>query len=140
MAEKMAAFGTILNVEDTGTPGTYLAVPGVRSIGGPGSTFDTVDVTAHDSTGAFEEVVPTIRRTEDMAVEIVFDPADSVLSQLKDDHDNRTKRSFQVVLPDTGATQYDFDAYVIGYVPDEPHDGALILNVTLKPTGEIAVV
>lgn len=140
MAEKMAAFGTVLNIEDAATPGSFLAIPGVRSIGGPGSTFDTADVTAHDSPGAFEEIVPTIRRTEDMAVEIVFDPADTAIIQLKADHDNTVKRSFQVILPDVGATQYDFDAYVIGYVPDEPHDGALILNVTLKPTGAIAVV
>lgn len=139
MAEKMAAFGTELQIGDGAGTEVFTTIPGVRSIGGPGSTFDTVDVTAHDSTGAFEEVVPTIRRTEDMAVEVVFDPADTQIAALKADHDARIKRNFKVILPDSASTTYDFAAYVIGYVPDEPHDGALILNVTLKPTGAITV-
>lgn len=140
MAEKYAALGARLLRGDGADPEVFQVIPGVRTIPGPTSTFDTVDVSAHDSAGKFEEIRPTLRRTEEMAIEIVFDPADPEISGLKDDHDAQTQRNFQVEPVDAAGVAlvtYDFAAYVIGYAPDAPYDGGLMLTATLKPTGAI---
>jgi hypothetical protein len=54
---KYAAYGTTFGV----TGGTVIAQ--VKSVSGPGIKLDTVDVTTHDSTGGWEEVVGTILRS-----------------------------------------------------------------------------
>ena len=64
---KYAAFGThLLRIA--------AEVANVKSIGGPGISLDTEDVTSHDSTEAWEEVVATILRTGEISVDIVYDP------------------------------------------------------------------
>ncbi len=47
----------------------------VTNISGPGLSLDTEDVTTHDSTGAWEEVVGTILRSGEISMDIVYDPA-----------------------------------------------------------------
>ena len=49
-------------------------VANVKSISGPGLSLDVEDVTSHDSTEAWEEVVATILRTGEISVDIVYDP------------------------------------------------------------------
>lgn len=137
MAEKYAAFGTILKHGDGADPEVFTGIAGIRSIGGPALTIDTVDVTAHDSAGGFEEIVPTIKRTGDMPLEVVFDPADATHIALKADFDARTRSNYEMVFPDAAPTTYEFAAYVTGFELDAPHDGALIASVTLKITGAV---
>jgi len=49
---------------------------------------------------------------------------------------NRTKRNFQLVFPDVGATTWAFAAYVTGFEPSAPVDDLLGASVTLKITGQ----
>jgi len=114
----------------------YSTVAYVTSIT-PGSfEADTEDVTTHDSTGAWEEVVVTLLRTGEVTLEVVFDPAD-------DTHDftagmglrlkNKTIGFYKVVFP--GAVEWTFSAFVTGFESDAPVDGALTAAITLKITG-----
>lgn len=117
-----------------------VAIASVQNFGGPGLAMDTEDVTTHDSTGAFEEVVGTILRTGELTVDIVYDP-------VADTHDatattglayalaNKLRRQFTLTFPDAGTTEWTFDGYCTGYEPSEPHDGALTATVTLKIDG-----
>ena len=59
---KFAAFGTALLMD-----GTEIAA--VTSIGGPGLSLDTVDVTSHDQTAAWEEIAVTILRQGEMSLD-----------------------------------------------------------------------
>lgn len=130
---KYAAFGTQL---------LRGAVPiaAVRSISGPGLTLDTEDVTSHDSTEAWEEVVATILRSGEISLEIEYDPAAATHKNasggLLYDLAQRASTTWSIKFPDTAVTTWSFTAFVTGFEVDAPHDGALTANVTMKITGK----
>jgi predicted secreted protein len=115
---------------------TLAPVAYIQSLGGPGLSLDTEDVTTHDSASAWEEVVATILRSGELSLDIVYDPAEST-------HDASTGLvyfmnesipvGFSIVFPDT--TEWLFAAYVTGFEPGSPFDGALTAAVKLKLTG-----
>jgi predicted secreted protein len=115
---------------------TLGAVAYIQSISGPGLALDTEDVTTHDSANAWEEMVATILRSGELSLDIVYDPnaathaASAGLSGLLDD---RIQVGFSVVFP--GSVTWAFAAYVAGFEPSAPHDGALTAAVKLKLTG-----
>jgi predicted secreted protein len=131
---KYSAFGTVL-ARTTAPSGT---IAQVKSITGPGLKLDTVDVTTHDSSGGWEEVVGTILRSGEVRLELLYDPAAAT-------HKNasggliyalaqRSKVTYTLTFPDT--TVWTFDAYVTAFEPSAPHEGALTATVTLKLTGQ----
>lgn len=134
---KQAAFGTALMMGDGAGPEVFTEIANVTNIGGPALSLDTEDVTTHDSTAAFEEHVPTVLRTGEVSLDIVYDPnagtADATTG-LVAKLENKTLTNFQLIFPDT--TQWDFAAYVTGFEPSAPHDGALTATVKMKITGE----
>jgi len=112
----------------------------VTNIGGPSLGLDTEDVTCHDSTGAYEEVVATVLRGGELTLDIVYDPADDshdatagngLLSRLE----NKTLTNFSIIFPDTASTTWAFDGYITAFESSEPHDGALTGSVTIKMDG-----
>ena len=130
---KYAAFGAVLN---------RIAAPvaAVRSISGPGLSLDTEDVTSHDSTEAWEEVVATILRTGEISVEIEYDPnaathKNAALGLLYD-LTTRASAAYSIVFPSSPTVTWSFTAYVTAFEPDAPHDGSLTANVSLKITGK----
>lgn len=138
---KYAAYGAELY---RGTSGAGTAIAQVMSMSGPGLSLDTTDVTAHDSTGAWEEVVGTILRSGEVSLDISYDPADATHKNtaggLLADMVGRASTTYTLVFADTGATEWAFSALVTGFEPDNPVDGALTAAVTLKPTGSITLV
>lgn len=139
MSVKYAAFGTLLKRGNGQEPEEFVTIGGIANISGPGMTVDTLDATAHDSPGGFEEVIASFIRTSEVTLEVRFDPSDTEHQGLLDDLKSRVKRNFQVVFPDADETTWTFSAFVTAYELTAPHDGLLGLNVTLKPTGPIEV-
>lgn len=127
------------------TAGVALAtVAAVTNLSGPGISLDSEDVTTHESTEAWEEVVVTILRSGELTADLVFDPAD-------DTHDStggrgllhrigdKTDCFFTITFPDTAGTIWSFPAFVTGFEPGAPVDGALTASVTLKLNGKPAL-
>jgi len=136
---KYAARGAQLKMGDGGGTEVFTAIAQVISIGGPSLSLDTEDATDHGSPGGWEEMVATILRSGTVDLDIHYDPADAtheavtgLISKLK----NRTLTNFQLVFADTAATQWDFAAFVVGFNPDDPHEGKLTASVSLKPSGQ----
>jgi predicted secreted protein len=132
---KKAAFGTTFAI----TSGT--TVGNVTAIKGPGVSLDTADVTSHDSTGAWEEVVATILRSGEVTIDLVYDPANA---QIKNSSGGllyllttRASASFTLTMP--GPSAIVFTGFVIGFEPDMPFDGALTASVKIKPTGVVTL-
>jgi predicted secreted protein len=132
---KQAAFGTSFKI----TSGTV--VGNVTAIKGPGISLDTADVTSHDSTGAWEEVVATILRSGEVTIDLVYDPANA---QIKNSSGGllyllttRASASFTITLPSAAAIV--FTGFVIGFEPDMPFDGALTASVKIKPTAVVTL-
>ena len=130
---KYAAFGTLLKRGTT-------TVVAVTSISGPGLSLDTEDVTTHDSTAAWEEVVGTILRSGEVTFDIVYDPAAATHSAtaggLIADMVARTAQTYSLTFPDAAATVWSFSAFVTGFEPDMPVTGGLTASVTMKITGQ----
>ena len=130
---KYAAFGTLFKRGAT-------TIAAVQNIGGPGLAADTEDVTTHDSTAAWEEHVVTILRSGEVALDLQYDPAaathKNAAGGLIADLVSRTAQTFSIVFPDTGNTTWSFSAFVTGFEPSAPHDGALTASVKLKLTGQ----
>ena len=134
---KYAAFGCALK-----KGGTEYA--GVTNISGPGLSLDTIDVTSHDSTGAWEEVVGTILRSGEISLDLVYDPADAThkyaAGGLLYDLVSRTAIALTLEFSDTATTTWSFNALVTGFEPGMPVDGFLSASATLKLTGQPTLV
>lgn len=136
---KYDAFGTELY---RGTSGAGTAIAQVQSIGGPGLSRDTIDSTAIGDT--WEQVLPSILRSGEITLEILYDPANATHKNasggLLYDLEQGTSTTYTLVFPDAATTEWAFSAYVIGFEPNAPHDGALTAGVTLKPSGDMTLV
>lgn len=109
---------------------------GVTNISGPGLALDTVDVTTHDQTVAWEEVVGTILRSGEVSLDIVYDPAGGThdaTTGLVYRYENKLYSYFDLIFRSTN--NWTFFGYVTGFEPGMPVDGALTASVTVKITG-----
>ena len=125
---KFSAFGTALLMD-----GNEIAQ--VTSISGPGLSLDTVDVTSHDQTTAWEEMTATILRQGEISLELVFDPGEATHADILANLVGRTYEGFELQFPDSSYTEWVFDAYIVGFEPSAAVDGAITASCTLKITG-----
>lgn len=137
MADKFAAFGIALK-----KAGTEYA--NVKSISGPSLSLDTEDVTTHDSTAGWEDVVGTILRSGEISLDVVYDPADATYKNLAGgwiyDLAARTAIEFTLVFPDTGTTTWTFTALITGFEPAAEVAAALTATLKMKLTGQPTLV
>ena len=138
-----AAFGTLLKIGDGGGPENFTTIAEVRTIGGPELSRDTVDVTSHDSTANWEEVIVTILRSGSVSFGINYLPAnathDAGTGLIKDMTDG-TLRNFQLVMSDAASTTWAFAAYIVGFNPNFDFDAEISAEVSLKLSGEPTLV
>ena len=134
---KFAAYGIALKKGG-------VAYAQVTNISGPGLSVDTEDVTSHDSTGGWEEVVATILRSGEISLDIVYDPANAThkyaAGGLLYDLVQKTAIALTLVFPNTAATTWSFNAFVTGFEPSGPVAGGLGASVKLKITGQPTLV
>jgi hypothetical protein len=134
---KYAAFGTLFKRGAT-------AIGQVSNISGPGLKLDTQDVTTHDSSSGWEEVVGTILRSGEVKLDIVYDPNlathKNAAGGLIADLISKTPQTYNLVFPSSPAATWSFSALVTGFEPGAPSDGALTASVTLKITGAPTLV
>lgn len=146
---KKSAFGAILKADALAgdAAGTYRDVAYVRALRGPGITVDLADVTNHGSTGAWEELVATVIRTGEITVDIVYDPtavsikyANGLLGKMV----AKTLEGFKIYFNDdtveASRSIWVFNAFITGFEPDAPHDGALAASMKLKISGQPTIV
>lgn len=133
---KYAAVGTEFRRSTDGFAANDTLIGQVRDISGPSLSADVADVTSHDSTNDWEEIRPTILRSGEVTLEVLFDPADSGHVALRQDLTSKAERDFKVVFPDTATTEWQFKGYVTAFAPAAPHDGELTASITIKLTGK----
>ena len=121
-----------------------VVVAQVKNISGPGLSLDTEDVTSHDSTGGWEEVVGTVLRSGEVTLELVYDPAaathKNAAGGILADLVGRASTTYSIVFSDTAGSTWSFTAFCVGFEPGMPHDGALTASVTYKITGAPTLV
>lgn len=125
------AQGTLIKIGDGGGSEVFTTILEAFNIAGPTTTTDLIDVTSHSSTSAWREKIAGLIDPGEITFSIYYS-GHATQDQLRTDMLARTKRNFQLVwVPLTPDETLAFSAYVTGYQPQEPHDGALTIDVTL---------
>lgn len=136
MPTKYAAYGAKLQYTD-GVTWTDFA--GVRDISGPGLQADSIDVTAHDSPGAFREHIKTLLDAGDLSFDLVYDPEDDagqnlLLTRFSEVSDSAV-HSYRLVFNSANSRTWQFDAFVTKFEPSNPVEGEISASCTFKVTG-----
>ena len=136
MTQAQWAIGTQLQRGDGADPENFATVAKINNISGPNFSLDIDDTTDLDSAGGWEEVIPTILRSGEVALDLSFLPDNTSQLGLIEDMFGRILRNFQMIFPDTAASTWLFSAYVVGFELDVPTESKLGASVTLKITGQ----
>ncbi len=129
--------GTLLQVEDSGSPGTYLTIPECKGIRPPNPDPDEEDVSNQDSPGAAKELVRTFIDYGEVSAECNYLQGNARHQQLISDAQSATeqRRNYRILLVG-GSRSIDFEAWCRGFERDLPHDGVYKATIRLRVTGQ----
>lgn len=134
-----SGFGTLLKLGDGAGSETFTTIAEVKDITGPGLSAEVADITHHTSPGAWREKLATLLDAGELTFDVNFLPVDAtqgnatgLISLMK----NRTKRNYQLVFTNSGATTWTLPAYVTGFEPSASLDEGLSASVTLTLAGQ----
>ncbi len=133
----ISGVGTVFNRSDMASSPVFTAIAEVNSIGGPSMTRETIDVTSLDSTGGYREFIAGFRDGGTVELGMNFTVAGYIA--FKNDFESDVARDYQIVLPDSGNTTFDFSALVTDLPLDIPTDDKVTVAVTLKISGPVTV-
>ena len=133
----VTTFGTLLKAGNAASPEVFTTIANLGDIDGPELATNMEDVTSHDSTSGYDEVMPDgVLSVGEISFEVNYNPAGGT-------HDNTTgliscwrtkhKRRFKLIWPD--ASEWVFYAYVTKFSPKAAVRGVLKADVSIKPTG-----
>lgn len=124
---KYAANGATISVETN-------AIGNIVSFGIPSDSADEIDVSSHASQN--RDFVSGLINTDDMTLEMVYDPADVGQAYLRDNIGGSSTATFVITLSGPSASHiHTFEALIKGFSIDVPHDGALTASATIKRVG-----
>jgi hypothetical protein len=132
----MAAFttdGALIQRETSPGGGTYTTIPQAMNIKLPAWERKTQEIAVHDQSAPIVKTGGT--EPMECSFDLAWDPGNSTYHQtLFTDFTAKTERSYQVVLPDTGAAQFRFNAIVQKLEAEDldAEGSPLKLAVTLK--------
>ncbi len=130
-----SAYGTILRIDTNIGHGRLIAE--LTNISGPSISVDTIDVTTHDSPGAFREFVAGLIDAGEISFEgNLIDIAQS--DELMDAIEDREAFGFEIQFPE--GEQWEFDGIVTGFETSAPHDGKIGFSASVKATGEAVLI
>lgn len=128
------AFGTKLQRGDGGGPEVFTDIANVTSVGGPGLSRETLDVTTHSSPEGWMEFVGGLKDGGEVSLDINYAPASH--NALIADFADASPRNYKLVFPSSPTSTWSFKAVMAGFEPDAPHDDKLTAAVTLKVSGK----
>lgn len=130
------ADGTTIARGDGASPEVFTALTQVTSIGSVGQERGLIDVTNLSSTA--REYKKAIKDGQEMQIVMQYDPDDTGHAGLRTDNNAETARNFRVTFTDSPAQTVTFAALVTNWtISSIEIDNVLMLNVTLKPTGDL---
>jgi len=115
----------------------WVAIAEINSITGPGKTRDTIDVTSLDSTGGYREFIGGFRDGGTVTLPMNF--TRDTYDLMNTDFESDVLKNYEIYLPDTGGTSFEFEALVTELGLAIPADDKITSDVTLKISGQITV-
>lgn len=135
--EAIAGVGASFKRGDGESNESFTAVAEVNSIAGPTMTRNFIDVTSLDSTGGYREFITGFRDAGEVTLNMNF--TRDGYDNMKDDFESDSTRNYQIVMPDTGATTFEFAGLVTSIPLDIPTDDKITATVTIKLSGQVAM-
>ena len=112
----------------------YVAVPQMRVVPAPSATQQYADATNHDSPGAFEENVDTIKQGDELALILVYHPDIALHKQIYQDFIDQTKLNWRTLLSNL-IDGWEFEGRVSKFDLPLSFDAVVFLNWSIKVTG-----
>ena len=143
MTEAILAAGTKLyrgDSADAFAGQTWTEVLECKSIQLPALKQDFVDVTSLSSPGGEEEFIPSMKRKGNCTLQMNSVPGAATQDSLTGfihDRNNKTKRRYKAVLPDTAGTLCTFLGYTEEVSQEAQMGNALMSTVSIKVTGDL---
>jgi len=133
----ISSVGASFKQGDGSSNESFDAVAEINSITGPSKTRDTIDVTSLDSAGGYKEFIASFRDAGEVTLNMNYtrDAYEAMNTAFESD----SSVNYQIVMPDTGATTYDFAAFVTGVPITIPLIDKITMDVTLKITGQVTM-
>lgn len=140
MSNAISGVGTkFLRWDDSspGSSGEWQAIAEIISISGPSMTRDFIDVTSLDSTGGYREFIAGFRDGGTVTLNMNFTRA--TYDVMKADFEDPDNKFYEIVLPDTDNTSFEFEGLVTELPLEVPTDDKVTANVTIKVAGKVEV-
>jgi hypothetical protein len=130
-------FGATVSYNTTGT--TYVALAEVYDLTPPAQSLSTTDATHHTSPDGYEEVIPSILRTGQASVTLVYDPDSTEYTDLVALMNAKTLKKWRIGVPNSTKV-IEFSAYLVSVSPTTPREDKMTYTIELRPTGKPDVV
>lgn len=137
MSQAISGVGTAFKRSNMQSSPTFTAIAEVNNITGPSMSRDTIDVTSLDSTGGYREFIGGFRDGGTVNFNMNFTLAG--YNNMKDDFEDSALRDYQIVLPDAGATTFEFSGLVTELPLEIPMDDKITCAVTIKISGAVTL-
>lgn len=109
----------------------------ITNISGPGMTRDVIDVTSMTSTGGYREFIAGFRNPGTMNLTMNF--RRDTYDLLKSDFESDELQNYEIVLPDTENTTFEFEGLVTELPLSIPPDDKISAEVVIQISGEVTV-
>lgn len=142
MSDAIHGIGTLLKLGDGGSPETFSTISEVTELSGPSLEKETVEVTSHDTkanASSYKEYIEGVKDGGEVSLTLNFIPTDSThgpTNGLLAEYESGGTTNYKIVFPDSGSTTWTIPAICTGFEPEEPIDGQLTADVTLKVDGK----
>ena len=115
----------------------WATVSEIISIGGPGGTRETIDVTSLDSSGGYREFIAGFRDAGTVSLAMIF--ARTEYEIMKDDFEDDDLQNYEIVLPDDESTSLEFEGLVTEIPLTIPADDKVTCDVVIKISGQVTI-
>ena len=132
MSDAFTGVGAQLLFDDGG----WQKLSEIKTMDGPSMSRDFYDVTNLDSTGGYREYIPGFIEPGEYSFTMHFNRSD--YDALKTFFESTILRDFQLVLPDTDKTTFEFQGYVQN-LPINVPEGPVTCDVVIKISGPVTV-
>lgn len=133
----MAAVTGIGTVFNRWSGVAWEALADITSISGPDKARETVDVTTLSSTGGYREFIGSLRDGGSVTLGMNFTRASYDI--IDTDYESDTLKNYEIILPDSENTSFEFEGLVTELGLDTPIDDKITANVTIKISGGVVI-
>lgn len=132
------AQGTSLEVGDGADPEVFTRLAHVKGeIPFPQINSDSKEVTDHDSPDSFKEFIATLKDPGQLKITLNYLATDTTQKALIADAQSREIKNWKIVMVDTGASEWAFRAFVMGFQAKGAVDNVYEADVTFQVTGAV---